>query len=939
MNSVSRRTVIAAGGSALLLGSLPDAAAGQKKPPRGRALLSRGEPEWYSGQELAFIGMPVGGFFAGAVYLGGDGQLWNWDIFNAQTLGCVQREDVLFMGDRLNAVGGANYVDPVHQQSPFAQRVDLYVGDRKVRFGDLRFRGEYPVGRVVYGEADADVEMSLEAFSPFCPLDVENSSFPATTMTYRVRNVGKALLKLRLAYAVDNPVLVHSRKTRADFELRGDITATGGIQFSAAAKGPLTEPRASIPFEDWSSGTYHGWKSTGTAFGDKPRKASELPSYMGSVEADTEYVVNTHQTRNGEDVVKADTHVGTLISPAFTISRKFINMRVGGGNHMGGTCVNLLVDGAVVASVTGRNSNVMRWESVAVEAYEGRQATLQVVDQVTGGWGQIALGRIEFSDQPRTSEPLEQAGDFGTFCVDLVGGGTVFHRDANHAEIGRSFELAPGASQTVTFIVAWHFPNCRRDLPGKKHWYASRWSDAAAVARDLIARWKDLQATTLRWNRTWYDSTLPYWFLDRTFVNTSTLATTTCYRLDQGRFYFWEGVGCCAGTCTHVWGYAQAIGRLFPEVERFLRKEIDFGIAYRKDTGAIDYRAEYHQIVAVDGQASCILRAYREHLMSKDMSFLRTTWPQIKGAMQYLIQHDANRDGILDGAQYNTLDTAWFGEIAWISSLYLAALRSCEAMATEMNDSAFAQECKKLCESGAKRMEASLFNGEYFFNRIDPQHPEANNSNLGCHVDQIYGQSWALQVGLPRVVNPAFAQKALKSLFKYNFYEDVWKYRRENKSIPGGRWYANPKEAGLIMCSFPNGGADQAAGKSGDAWAVGYFNECMSGFEYQAAAHMIAEGLLEEGLTIISAIHDRYHASKRNPYNEVECSDHYGRALASYGAFISMTGFYCHGPKREMRFSPKPKGDFKCAFVNERGWGTYSKIGGEEKVEYAYEQR
>lgn len=940
--SVSRRDVLKTGGTMVAAGGLavlgaPASAPAEPKRIRGHALLERGEPEWYSGDELKFIGMPVGGLFAGTVYLGGDGQLWNWDIFNQERLGCVDRPTTTFMGDTLNAMGGANYVDPVKQQSPFFQRFELTFKDRAVRFGDIKFRGEYPVGRVEYKQADADVEMSLVAFSPFCPLEAENSSYPATTMTFTVRNVGKVPLSLRLQYRCDNPALAHSRKNRSDFDLRASATDSNGVIFSASEVS-MAEARKEVLFEDWSSGTYGKWVATGTAFGDKPQRVDQLPSYMGPVHAGTTYVVNTHQTRNGEDVVKADTHKGRLKSPEFKIDRKFINLRVGGGNHKDGTCVNLVVDGKIVRSVTGRNSNAMAWEALSVAEFEGKSAYLEVVDEVAGGWGQVSLGEVVFADVPRSQTPLSETQDNGTFCVEIVGGASQQKLGQGNAIVHRDFTLAPGASETITFVIAWHFPNCAKNLPGKRHWYAKRWKDAAAVAKDLIANWPKLRDTTLAWNKTWYDSTLPYWFLDRTFVNTSILATTTCYRLDEGRYYFWEGVGCCAGTCTHVWGYAQAIGRVFPEVERFLRKEIDYGIAYRADTGAIDYRAEYHQVVAIDGQTSCILRTYREHLMSKDDSFLKSIWPKVKGSMEYVIRMDPNGDGILDGAQYNTLDTAWFGQIAWISSLYVAALRASEAMATEMGDAAFAAKCKDLAEKGSKRLVADLFDGEYFINKVDKDHPEANNTNVGCHIDQIYGQSWAHQVGLPRVAAESQTKKALASLFKYSFYEDVWEYRRKNKAIPGGRWYATPKEAGLIMCSFPKGGAAESIGKSGDAWAVGYFNECMSGFEYQVANHMIAEGMLTEGLTIVRAIHERYHASKRNPYNEIECSDHYGRAMASYGAFVSMCGFQCHGPKKTMSFAPKAGGkNFRCAFIDARGWGTFSNEGGKETVTYRHQ--
>ena len=42
-------------------------------------------------------------------------------------------------------------------------------------------------------------------------------------------------------------------------------------------------------------------------------------------------------------------------------------------------------------------------------------------------------------------------------------------------------------------------------------------------------------------------------------------------------------------------------------------------------------------------------------------------------------------------------------------------------------------------------------------------------------------------------------------------------------------------------------------------------------------------------------IHNRYDASKTNPFNEIECSDHYARAMASYGTFITACGFEYQG--------------------------------------------
>ncbi|MCH8979033.1 MAG: hypothetical protein IH945_07295 [Armatimonadetes bacterium] len=185
-------------------------------------------------------------------------------------------------------------------------------------------------------------------------------------------------------------------------------------------------------------------------------------------------------------------------------------------------------------------------------------------------------------------------------------------------------------------------------------------------------------------------------------------------------------------------------------------------------------------------------------------------------------------------------------------------------------------------------------------------------------------------MGLERVVPADESKKALANLYKYNFTPDVGPYRKGMKAVKGGRWYALPGEGGLLMTTFPKGGAERAAGEGGSEWAAMYFNECMTGFEYQAAAHMVAEGLVTEGLAVTRMIHDRYSPSKRNPYNEIECSDHYGRAMASFGVYWNLCGFKVHGPMKQLSIDPRLPGDFRCAFVAPDGWGTIDRDGSKE---------
>ncbi len=509
-------------------------------------------------------------------------------------------------------------------------------------------------------------------------------------------------------------------------------------------------------------------------------------------------------------------------------------------------------------------------------------------------------------------------------------------------EIGRTFKIESGKTIEIRFALVWYFPRLGGFVAGIKssgQYYSGQFDSAISLSRYLQKNQDLLTQKTKMWRDTWYDSTLPYWFLDRTFANTSILASGTCFRYKDGRFYTNEGTGCCGGTCGHVWSYAQAMARLFPDLERNVREGVDFAVAMRED-GAISFRGEAPQY-AVDGQAGYIIRVYREHQMSKDEAFLKKIWPQVKKAMRWMINEDKNADGILEGKQHNTLDFDWYGQVSWLSGVYLTALEATVAMAEEMGDAAFATECREIFKKGTERIVKELFDGEYFYNKTDMNYPDAYNTGTGCLIDQVLGQSWAFQVGLPRVFPKKETLSALKSIWRYNFSPDVGPYR---KLKPQGRWYAAAGEAGVLMCTFPRKnwyhGGDETLkpGLKERSEDFTYFSECMSGFEHQLASHMIWEGMILEGMAVERAIHDRYEAIKRNPWNEIECGDFYIRAMASYGVFLAACGYEYHGPKGILGFAPKltPE-NFKAPFTVAEGWGTYSQKQTSSELEATYE--
>ncbi len=761
------------------------------------SLFERGNKEVYSGKELAYIGMPIGGLFAGTVYIGGDGRLWLWDIFNEKKEGIKSNTYKNWQGKKVRPRDGANFIFPVSPEYPFEQGFGIKVVQGKNTwektldfkgFDNITFKGQYPIAEVSYRDVELPVEIDLQSFSPFIPLDVDSSSYPATVMSYKVTNTSNKKASIELSGWLENAALNNTENCN-------------GVK-----------------------------------------------------------LINTIDEASGNTILTCNVHTD---SEELKTQRDFGNM-----------------------SLQLLNSD----------------------DTVKGEAGVHIKGNLLF---PNNDEKEISA----------------IHGEQLCGALSKTVRLKPKETKEITFVISWYFPNLilpenkKTGEENKGRYYSNRFKNSKEVGFAISERIEYLYNKTSSWTETFYkNSTLPHWFLNRTFVNTSILATETCYLLGDGRFWAWEGIGCCEGTCTHVWHYAQAIGRLFPELEKNLREKTDFKVI-DNFSGGIDFRGGMANKYAADGQAGIVLRSYRDYQMSVDDAFLKKNWENIKLTLQYLInldKEDGEANGTIFGEQHNTLDAEWYGNIPVITSLYLAALATAIEMSKAINDTASEKEYTAIFESGKKNIE-KLFNGEYFIQNEDPNHKDAIGIGAGCYIDQVFGQGWAYQVGLGRLYNKEMIESSLDALWKYNFVPDMGPLRDSLSPHINGRPYAIAGDAGLVMCTWPLGGKLDDWEKH---WQFGYFNECMTGFEYQVAGHMIWEDKLDYGLSIVKAIHERYGAEKRNPYNEIECSDHYSRAMASYGAFIAACGYTYNGPKRQLGFAPKlTPADFKAAFTGGEGWG------------------
>lgn len=758
-----------------------------------KVLRERGEPITYNrknSDNFEYIGMPIGGIGAGQLYMGGDGQLWAWNIFGVNAYQFDLRGDDAYVFPLKRGAYneyGARWIDQGFSVSTLVDGEKVTRRINRDGYTNIQFLGQYPIAEVTYNDVDFPVKIKLEAFSPFIPLEVKKSMFPATVLNYTLTNTSDKNIKVDLKGWLDNVVLVEGRK-------------------NDKAKGELVN------------------------------KYSDISKYGKRLECSIE---------NANAFVKQQCDYGTM-----SLS-------------------------------------------------------------VTNTGGKVTTGKV---DRVKLTPKAKLLGE-------LV------------AEV----ELKPSEEKQVSFTLTWHFPKTYAVLSQRgrnsseyflsadsTRYYAELFSDANAVSDHIVKNKDELTKNTVLWRDTWYNSTLPYWFLDRTFANTSTLASNTSHLLNNGMFYGHEGVNQGPGTCIHVWGYAQAPGRLFPDLEKSLREMVDFkpfeeGGAMMDD-GIIRTRWR-HELLSVDGQAGVIMRTYLTHQMSKNTDFLKRNYDGLKKAMNGLINNsDSDHNGILSGPQFNTLDAAWYGEVTWLSLYYSSALRAMAKMAEEIGDVSYALYCVEIADKGRKYIEDNLFNGEYFYHKADPEHPHSPGTYTGMEYSQLMGQSWAYQVGLGEIIDPEKAKKTLESMWRYNFTTDVGPFRSVQK---GGRWFAMPGEGGLIACTWPRGGREVL--DYGYSHFANYNNECQNGYEYAATSLMMWHNMPYHSLAHIWYMNNnRYHGSKRNPYCEVEWGMHYARSMASYGHFVGVSGFEYHGPRGYMAFSPKitPE-NFKSAFTAAEGWGTF----------------
>ena len=500
--------------------------------------------------------------------------------------------------------------------------------------------------------------------------------------------------------------------------------------------------------------------------------------------------------------------------------------------------------------------------------------------------------------------------------------------------LGVCDRIEPHGIKQFRFILSWFFPNrvrnwnqrlcsCADGYDTVKNRYATRFDSAWDVASYHINNWKRLDSLTREFHDALFGSTLPSHVIDALSANITALRSNTCFWLEDGTFLGYEGcfddAGCCSGSCTHVWNYAQTLAYLFPSLERNMREtefrkesESDGRMSFRSYRAFPGSKSWDTADPASDGQCGSIMRVYREWMISGETGWMIGLWPHVKLSMEYGIKTwDEDEDGVTDGRQHNTYDIQFFGPNPISSIMYLGALKAASRMAEASGDYEAADRYSLLFRKGSRKLEQISWDDDYYVQRLDDVDLYKYQHGTGCLSDQLLGQLNAHLSGLGYLLPPNKVKRAIKAVFENNYLINFEKHDNCQRT------FVLNDEAGLLACTWPKGGRPKIP--------FPYSHEVWTGIEYHVASHLIWEGFLDEGLTLVKSLRDRHDGVRRNPWDECECGHHYARSMSSWGLLLALSGFKCDMSLKKISFKPKINAnDFKCFFSTGTSWGTYT---------------
>lgn len=159
----------------------------------------------YSERNLASVRVPIGGIGTGNLLFGGRGNIAHVEICNKPDR--QRRLEKTFFALWIQQGEGEPVAKILERElfPPYTESTHKYVYGLP-RLQHAEFVNFFPLHHWFFSDEDIPLNISLETFSPFIPLDVKNSSYPLVVCYWDFQNQSKEPISASIVFNMENPI-------------------------------------------------------------------------------------------------------------------------------------------------------------------------------------------------------------------------------------------------------------------------------------------------------------------------------------------------------------------------------------------------------------------------------------------------------------------------------------------------------------------------------------------------------------------------------------------------------------------------------------------------------------------------------------------------------------------------------------------------------------
>ncbi len=769
-------------------------------------------------------GIALGGIGSGSVELLPDGEFHYWLIANQPRLTTRCNEEKVDDGE--SSTGALSFW--VRAQKENAKPVIRKLG-MKTDADDFTYRmfawnkpveridfdGRFPVCDLNYIDSDLPCKVNLKAVSPFVPHNSDVSATPGFYLDFTVEN------------PTDNIV---------------DISLMGAL-----------EPN----FANQKEGCKNSLVSIGDSFGVHIQPAR---------------VTNSASCGNICLSVSGDGDKSYITADYFRFLKEYV-----GESKFGVTQESFLFDfrekGNLPNSKAGSRPTAVPKN---IHILKGEKLDELIKEYAQYPFAMSLLKRIQYSLPEFPSDRKEKIA-FLKYCRKQI---RRMGADFGSCALCSKITLEPKEKKNVRFVLTWYFPNHFSEK-GKRlgHYYENLYGSSLDANKFLLENSESVYNSAVQFSDLLYNTDLPSVYPDAWSSNLSPLVKSSWY-LKSGRFGLWEGLGFCGFHTTDITYHASfGLINLFPDLQK---KQMKMGAEFQRRDGRVhhlfapDLEHVDNSFDRVDMNMQFVLMVLRDYLFTGDRKYLLSLWNNVKRAMDSIEKLDTDGDGLPDRyTKRNTYDSWNFsGTPAYISILWLAALKASVIIAERTGKNTQADRWNTILEKGKVSLEEKLWNGEYY--NLWQRESETDESLMS---DQLDGEWFLRMMGIEGNLPDERVREVVRFIFQNNF----------------------DNEQGLI----------NATCHEGRKTTIHTYKNCQAGAVWTGIGYAFSALALSVGLTGIAntEIQSIHHNQMRLGafWDHWECGHHYTRPMSSWTTLHAALGLSVDYENKTLRLKPIEK--------------------------------